>query len=81
MRCWILLETSFADSAPMCSDCAFQPFCGSDPVFHHATQGDFVGHKPTSAFCRRNMAIIRHLMELLRSDEATRRILMDWVAF
>src|SRR5271166_3989703 len=23
------LEASFADSAPMCSDCAFQPFCGS----------------------------------------------------
>jgi uncharacterized protein len=74
------LETSFADSAPMCSDCAFQPFCGSDPVFHHATQGDFVGHKPTSAFCRRNMAIIRHLMELLRSGDATRRVLMNWIA-
>ncbi len=26
---------------PMCSECAFQPFCGSDPVFHHATQGDY----------------------------------------
>lgn len=75
------LETSFADSAPMCSDCAFQPFCGSDPVFHHATQGDFVGHKPSSAFCSRNMAVIRHLMELLRSGDATRRILMNWIAF
>ena len=32
-------------SAPMCSDCAFEPYCGADPVFHHATQGDFLGRK------------------------------------
>lgn len=73
------LESSFAGSAPMCSECAFQSFCGSDPVFHHTTQGDSVGHKPSSAFCRRNMAIIRHLMQLLRRDEATRRTLMNWI--
>ena len=73
------LEESFADSVPMCSECAFRPFCGSDPVFHHATQGDSVGHKPSSAFCQRNMAIIRHLMELLRRDEETKRVLMSWI--
>ena len=27
------LEESFAGSVPMCSDCAFQPYCGSEPVF------------------------------------------------
>ena len=73
------LEESFAGSAPMCSECAFQPYCGSEPVFHHATQGDFVGHKPSSAFCHRNMAIIRHLIELLRSDDQTNQILMSWL--
>ena len=34
------LESSFAASAPMCSWCAFEPYCGADPVFHHATQSD-----------------------------------------
>jgi len=24
-------------------------------VFHHATMGDFTGHKALSAFCQRNM--------------------------
>lgn len=52
-----------------CSDCAFQPYCGADPVYHHATQGDMFGHRPTSGFCRRNMAIIRHLLQLLHSGE------------
>jgi His-Xaa-Ser system radical SAM maturase HxsB len=73
------LEESFAGSVPMCSDCAFQPYCGSEPVFHHATQGDFVGHKPSSAFCYRNMAICRRLISLLESDKETNRILTSWV--
>jgi His-Xaa-Ser system radical SAM maturase HxsB len=73
------LETSFANSVPMCSECAFEPFCGADPVYHHVTQGDFVGRKPTSGFCRRNMEISRHLICLLQEDEDTRRILRSWV--
>lgn len=74
------LEDSFTGSAPMCSECAFEPFCGSDPVFHHATQGDFVGHKPTSVYCRRNMAIFRRLITLMRSDEGARHIFRQWAS-
>ena len=72
------IEQSFAGSAPMCSECAFEPYCGADPVFHHTTQGDFVGHKPTSAFCNRNMAIFKHLVSLM-DEPATRQILMEWL--
>jgi len=72
------LEESITESAPMCSECAFEPFCGADPVFHHATQGSFLGHKPTSAFCRRNMAIFRHLITLMRDDESARSIFLRW---
>ncbi len=72
------LEASFTASVPMCSECAFEPFCGSDPVFHYATQKDVVGHKPTSSFCRRNMAIFKHLIKLM-DDAENRRILMSWL--
>jgi uncharacterized protein len=72
------IEESFAASAPMCSDCAFEPYCGADPVFHHATQGDFVGRKPLSAFCTRNMAIFRRLITLMREDDEARRIFVRW---
>lgn len=72
------LEESFAPSAPMCSDCAFEPFCGSDPVYHHATTGDFLGRKPESGFCRRNMAVFRHLLELYEGDEFARRTFLGW---
>jgi hypothetical protein len=55
------------------------PFCGSDPVFHHRTQGDMVGHRPTSAFCRRNMEIMRHLIRLLEDEPETAAILRSWI--
>lgn len=73
------LEASFTGSAPMCSQCAFEPYCGAEPVFHHATQGDFVGHKPTSAFCNRNMAVFRRLIADLYERPDVRRIYESWI--
>lgn len=73
------LEDSFTLSAPMCADCAYEPFCGADPVFHHATSRDVLGRKPESAFCQRNMSIFKHLIELMRQDPAARQIFMEWV--
>jgi uncharacterized protein len=74
-----LLESSCAETLPGCSECAFVPYCGADPVFHWATQGDPVGHRPTSAFCQKHMGVFRHLFELLKNgDEFTRRLLLSW---
>lgn len=72
------IEQSFAPSTPMCSWCAFEPWCGSDPVFHHATQGDFVGKKPLSAFCGRNMAIFKGLIERMNQSPEIRTIFESW---
>lgn len=66
------------ESLPGCSECAFQPYCGADPVYHHATQGDLGGHRPTSGFCQRNMEIIRHLFELME-DKGNAAIFNSWV--
>ena len=62
------LEESFALSAPMCTDCALEPYCGAEPVFHHAAFGDALGKKPLSAFCRRNMAVCELLLNLYEDD-------------
>jgi uncharacterized protein len=74
-----ILKASMVEGVPMCSDCGLQPFCGSDPVYHYATQGDFVGHKPTSGFCQKNMEIMRHLIRLLEDDPQSASILRSWV--
>jgi len=56
----------------MCSECAFEPFCGADPVYHYATQHDYVGKKPLSDFCYRHMAMCRqsHYADAQRSRDA-----------
>lgn len=72
------LENSFTLSVPMCSDCAFEPYCGAEPVYHHAIHKDMVGRKPESAFCQRNMTIFKHLIDLMRKDPQTKNIFMGW---
>lgn len=74
-----LLATTMTEATPMCAECACEPFCGTDPLFHYATQGDTCGHRPTSAFCDRNMSIIKLLIDLLENDSSARDILESWV--
>ncbi|CAN7740224.1 His-Xaa-Ser system radical SAM maturase HxsB [Variovorax sp. LjRoot178] len=72
------LEESFSQSAPMCADCAYEPYCGADPVQHWGLHKDFVGRKPESEFCTRNMAIFKHLISLMESDPYVKRLFTSW---
>jgi His-Xaa-Ser system radical SAM maturase HxsB len=74
-----VLHNTMTEGIPGCCDCAFQPYCGSDPVRHHTTQGDSVGHRPTSSFCRRNMELFRHLVRLMEDDPRAAGVLRGWV--
>ncbi len=74
-----LVEASCVESTPGCADCAFQPWCGADPVFAHATQGDIVPHIPSSEFHSKHAFIIRHLLERCRSDDSARKIFWSWI--
>lgn len=59
------------ESLAGCSDCAFQAYCGADPVRNYTTQNDMEGFRPTSSFCKKNKAIIQHIFSLIinRNDE------------
>lgn len=72
------IEDSFSYSVPMCNDCAFEPYCGADPVFHHAKYNDFVGRKPESEFCNRNMTIFKYLIERMESDSYVKALFRRW---
>jgi len=73
------LEESLIEGAPECYECAFQPYCGSDPVYHYATQGDWVGHKAFSAFCARTKSVTRYLLQKIEERPENREILLGWV--
>ncbi len=74
-----MLDDTLLEGAPMCCDCPFLPFCGADPAFHLATSGDAVGHKAKSAFCTKQMAVLRHVIALLEDDPVARDVLLGWV--
>ena len=64
-----------------CADCAYQAYCGADPVRNYRTEGDFYGNRASErSFCRRNMGLIRHLLTLVDSaDDELERIFWAWV--
>ncbi len=72
------LEQSMTLSVPMCSTCAFEPYCGADPVFHHATMNDFVGHKALSAFCQRNTGVFTAIFRRAHDDPYARDLFWRW---
>lgn len=63
-----------------CSDCAYQVYCGADPVRNYSTQNDMEGFRPNSLFCKKNKEIIEHIFSLLinRNDEVM-PIFKKWI--
>lgn len=72
------LEESFTLSAPMCTDCAYEPYCGAEPVYHHGIHKDFLGRKPDSDFCHRNMSIFKYLILRMEQDPFIKSLFMNW---
>lgn len=62
-----------------CADCAFNVYCGADPVRNFAVQGDIYGHRPTSSFCKKHKAIIRHIFSILIERPEIIPIFKSWI--
>jgi His-Xaa-Ser system radical SAM maturase HxsB len=73
-----LVGASLTQCAPMCADCVFEPHCGADPVYHHATQGDPIGMKPVSEFCARQKGLMNLILDILDSSSQDAAILRRW---
>jgi His-Xaa-Ser system radical SAM maturase HxsB len=67
------------ESLAGCSDCAFQSYCGADPVRNYTTQGDSYGFRPKSFFCKRNKAIIKHLLLLIKNRPEVFKVFKNWI--
>lgn len=75
-----VLGAGVAEALPGCSDCAFVPLCGADPVDHYARQGDTCGHRPSSDFCRKQLGFFDLLLERMeQADSEDRAVMESWV--
>lgn len=77
----IIKKSGTAEKLPVCSDCAFVPYCGADPVLNVATQNDPVGDRETSEFCQRHTGLFQILFEYLESgDPDVMRVFLSWIS-
>jgi His-Xaa-Ser system radical SAM maturase HxsB len=76
----LLLEAGIAETQPGCSDCAYLPYCGSDPVASIARRGAPIGHTFQSAHCRKHMALFDLLFAYIsEGDPQTLRLFASWL--
>lgn len=74
-----LMAAGVAEALPSCSDCAYVPMCGADPIEHYSRQGDEIGHRPTSDFCKRQMGLLDLLLQRYETaDREDREVLERW---
>jgi len=74
-----LLQDSFLSCMPGCEECVYQPYCGADPLFHLATQGDHIGDKSISFFCQSQRKIMDYLFQLIYSEPSTQLVFEQWL--
>ncbi len=66
-----IVKCSCMETLPGCSWCAYQMYCGSDPVRYYTECGDLSGKRSDSNFCKKNKDIIGYIFYLLgqRNDD------------
>ncbi|HEX7962738.1 MAG TPA: His-Xaa-Ser system radical SAM maturase HxsB, partial [Terriglobales bacterium] len=75
-----LVAASCNEALAGCADCVYQPYCGADPVYHYATQGDAFGDRAASGFCKKHMGAFQNLFALLlKEDPSTNEIFWAWM--
>lgn len=74
------VESSCVECLPGCWECAYQLWCGGDPVRNYTTQGDMIGHRPTNEHCQQNDALMGYLLN--RYHQATSQekdVIWSWL--
>lgn len=75
-----VIASACTECLPACAECAYQPFCGADPVRNFSEQGDMTGHRPANETCRKNKAVIKYLLSLIKqNDPKINNVFWSWI--
>lgn len=72
-----VVAASQPDNQPLCSQCAYRPFCAVPPSVNRNTQGDVWGQTPSSPACTIQMGILDRILDGL-NDEKCMNLLNKW---
>lgn len=74
-----MLKDSFIEVNPGCCDCAYNQYCGADPIYHLSAQGDLIGDKSKSFFCDLEIKMFDYIFTKYYSDELYYRKFNEWL--
>jgi His-Xaa-Ser system radical SAM maturase HxsB len=77
-----IVRNSCVEIIPGCHSCAYQQYCGADPIRAYSQQKDtsYMGNMPTSEFCKKHKAIISFFMSLIKAgDEDVMDVFWSWI--
>jgi radical SAM protein with 4Fe4S-binding SPASM domain len=72
-----VIAASHPDNQPLCSQCAYRPFCAVPPSISKKTQGGVWGQFPSSPSCAIQMGILDRILERL-DDEKCLNLMNKW---
>jgi len=75
-----LVSSTCAEALPGCSDCAFQIYCGIDPIRNYLSRKDIMGYRPSDDLCFMYMEILKLLFKIIeKNDPAQMDIIWSWI--
>jgi len=75
-----LVRYSCVETLPGCASCAYQLYCGADPIRYYNETKRLIGHRPTSEFCQKNKGMIAHLFSIIRdNNEDIMDVFWSWI--
>ena len=75
-----LVYKSCVESLPGCANCAFNIYCGADPIRYYVESESIVGKRYNSGFCEKNKAMIDEMIKYLSENEMqVMRVFWSWI--
>ncbi|MDY4204140.1 His-Xaa-Ser system radical SAM maturase HxsB [Porcincola intestinalis] len=77
--CKTVCGASILESIPVCSDCVYQPYCGTCPVVNYALCGDVIEKSPHGYKCKIYKGMLDLLFQIIKKNEPhTMDVLRRW---
>ena len=78
--CKTVCVSSVLESIPSCTDCVYQPYCGTCPVVNYALEKDVIEKYPRGYRCRIYSGILDCIFDILKEEDADDiSILKSWI--
>jgi len=75
-----LTSNACVETTPSCAFCAYQAYCGTDPIRNYLETGNELRTMSSSPFCIKHKGIIDGLFDIIRNaDDMTKDIIWSWI--